>query len=134
MPQITKIVQSSKNSSIIQLDNGSNVEINNDIIIKFALSSGQEISDEKYAKIFFENELIKAKQVAYNYATYTTRTEQQVVEKLWKNGFREEIIQMAIEFVKGYKLIDDEKYVALFIQEKAKFKKWGINKIRAELL
>lgn len=52
MPQITKIVQSSKNSSIIQLDNGSNVEINNDIIIKFALSSGQEISDEKYAKIF----------------------------------------------------------------------------------
>lgn len=66
--------------------------------------------------------MIKAKQVAYNYATYTTRTEQQVVEKLWKNGFREEIIQMAIEFVKGYKLIDDEKYVALFIQEKAKFK------------
>ncbi len=134
MLKITKIVQSSKNSSIIQFDNGSNVEINNDIIVKFALSAGQEISNEKYSNIIFENELLKAKQVVYNYATYTTRTERQVFEKLRKSGFGEEVIKFAIDFVKEYKLIDDEKYAALFIQEKAKFKKWGINKIKIELL
>ncbi|MEJ5244710.1 MAG: RecX family transcriptional regulator [Bacteroidota bacterium] len=134
MQKITKIVQSSRNSSIIQFDNGSNVEANNDIIAKFALSTGQEISDEKYSEIISENELMIAKQVAYNYATYTARTERQVVEKLKKSGFNENTIQLAIDFLKDYYLIDDEKYTASFINEKAKFKKWGINKIKIELL
>ncbi|MCX8055628.1 MAG: recombination regulator RecX [Ignavibacteria bacterium] len=134
MQKITKIMQSSRNSSIIQFDNGSNVEVHNDIITKFALSIGQGISDEKYSEIISENELMIAKQAAYNYATYTARTERQVVEKLKKSGFNENTIQLAIDFLKDYNLIDDEKYTASFINEKAKFKKWGINKIKIELL
>lgn len=134
MQKITKIVQSSRNSSIIQFDNGSNVEVNNDIITKFALSTDQEIGDEEYSEIISENELIIAKQVAYNYATYSARTEKQVAEKLKKSGFNENTIQLAIDFLKAYNLIDDKKYAESFINEKAKFKKWGINKIKIELL
>lgn len=105
-----------------------------DIILKYKLKNGLDVDLELYEKIIYENDLMKAKNLSYTFATYKMRTEKEVKSRLFQKGYNEDIINKCIEFLYEFKLLDDEKYANLFANEKAISKSWGKIRIKNELM
>jgi len=134
MSKIKSINTHSRNYHSVVFDNDDFFILHNDVIAKFNLYIEKEIDDNLLKEIVFENELLKAKTLAYRFSSYKPRTSQEVIKKLEENNFNEQIVKETISFLKNYGLIDDERYVRNFAKDKSKLKKWGIYKIKTELI
>jgi regulatory protein len=59
-----------------------------------------------------QQDIINAKQAAYNYAAYKPRTEFQVRKRLKERGYEDNLVWEAIEFIKKFDLLDDELFAS----------------------
>ncbi|MDO4453268.1 MAG: regulatory protein RecX [Eubacteriales bacterium] len=84
-------------------------------MISYHISEGAEISEEQYRKILEETILRRAKLRCLNLLKTMDRTETQLRQKLKQGEYPEEIIERAIEYVKGYRYVDDERYARQYV-------------------
>lgn len=117
----------------VNFTNGKSEVIAMDLALKYNLSKNRKLSENELNKILAENRKIKVKQVAYKYANYKPRTEQQIIQKLKQKEFNDTEISIAIRFLKEFNLIDDDKYAENFLNELIKRKPSGKKVIKAEL-
>ena len=82
----------------------------------YQIREGSEISDEQYRKILDETILRRAKLRCMNLLKTMDRTEAQLRQKLKQGEYPDEIIERAIEYVKGYRYVDDERYARQYVQ------------------
>lgn len=61
-------------------------------------------------------ELLRARKKAMSLLSYNDRTEWELINKLSVAGFSEEAVNSAIEYVKSFHYIDDERYAMVFVQ------------------
>lgn len=104
-----------------------------DIILKYQLKDKIEVETDTYNNILYDNYLLKAKNLSYTFATYKMRTELEVRERLKRENYQGDIIDLAIQFLYEFNLINDEKYAKLFVEEKSISKIWGKIRIKNEL-
>lgn len=83
----------------------------------FSLNEGNQISKEDYQEIV-NVVLHRAKLKAMAILKYMDRTEQELSYKLKQAGYVEEIIMAAIDYVKSYHYLDDERYARNYIEYK----------------
>lgn len=69
-----------------------------------------------------EDVLKQAKLKALSLLTDMDRTEAQLRQKLKQKSYEEHIIEQAIEYVKSFGYIDDEKYAQRFVESRKKTK------------
>lgn len=60
-------------------------------------------------------ELLRAREKAMTLLSYNDRTEWELMDKLSCAGFSEEAVNGAIEYVKSFHYIDDERYAVRFV-------------------
>lgn len=75
-----------------------------------------------------DEELSNAKKKAMSLLNYSSRTEWELLDKLAKAGFSEEAANGALEYVKNFHYVDDEKYAMNFVN--IYYKSKSIKKIR----
>lgn len=63
-----------------------------------------------------DEELLRAKKKAMSLLQHNDRTEWQLRDKLMRNGFSEEAVENAIEYVRSFHYIDDERYAVRFVE------------------
>lgn len=128
-------VKHSKNrkNCILTFESQEEIALSTDIVLKYGLSKGKDISNEEYNDLINEQQLIDVKQVAYNYASYKPRTVQQIRQKLEDKQFDENSIDIALDFLNEFGLIDDNKYAETFVKEYSRRKKAGPKKVEMEL-
>lgn len=94
-------------------------------MMSYHISEGAEISEEQYRKILEETILRRAKLRCLNLLKTMDRTETQLRQKLKQGEYPEEIIERAIEYVKGYRYVDDgryaRQYVHCFCEKKSRY-------------
>ena len=73
-------------------------------------------------------------QKALYFASYKSRSSQEVIHKLEKENFRSKDINQALESLKKMHLIDDKRYAINYAKEKSSFKHWSKRKIKIHLL
>lgn len=100
--------------------------------IFMGLKEGSELTEERYAYIKDNIIYTKAYQKADRYIGFKMRTEKEVRTKL-KEEYSDDIIERVISSLIKYKYIDDEKYAILYAKDCYKLKKWGPDRIKAEL-
>lgn len=61
-----------------------------------------------------EEELLRAKKKAMSLLNYNDRTEWELMDRLSSAGFSEEAVNGAMEYVKSFHYIDDERYAMRF--------------------
>ncbi|MCX4326520.1 MAG: regulatory protein RecX [Lachnospiraceae bacterium] len=61
-----------------------------------------------------EEELLRAKKKAMSLLNYNDRTEWELMDRLSGAGFSEEAVNGAMEYVKSFHYIDDERYAMRF--------------------
>lgn len=63
-----------------------------------------------------EEEILKAKKKAMSLLQHMDRTEWELRSKIEKAGFSEEAVREAVEYVRGFHYIDDERYAIRFAE------------------
>lgn len=62
------------------------------------------------------DEILKAKKRAMLILQHNDRTEWELTDKLNKAGFSEEAVESAVEYVRSFHYIDDERYAKRFVE------------------
>ncbi len=101
-------------------------------LLYYKLKEGSELSRERFDMITEELIFVKAREKALKFIDYKQRTEKEVRKKL-EDDYSPEIIQRVMEMLKKYKIVDDENYARLYINDCLKLKGWGRQRILNEL-
>lgn len=137
MLKITKIKLNSRTNKclVYYIENNTELEINLhfDIVLKYSLKKDMEIDRNKFEELVNDNDLLFAKNYAYNFVSYKPRTKFEVIQKLKFKDYNNYIISKVIDFLKEFDLLDDEKYALMYCKEKALHKSWGKYRIKTEL-
>lgn len=78
--------------------------------------------------------LQKAKDYALRYISYRPRTVWEVNKKLTDKGYDQQIIALAITFLKEYCFVDDIEFARFWIRDRQKVKPCGTRRIYCELV
>ncbi len=72
--------------------------------------------------------------LALNYLTYKPRTEKEIRDYLKKKKIKKDIIENTIEKLKEYNYINDREYVKLYLKNNHLGKRFGLKKIKYDLI
>lgn len=91
-------------------------------IVAAWLHVGQELDDEKIARLQAEDEHEAAYQKALNLLSYRPRSEAEVRRKLSENKQPEEVIEYVIERLKNSGLLDDARFAQMWVENRSELR------------
>lgn len=80
------------------------------------IKENEEISDEYYIKIIKESIIPKAKRKAISYLEKSSRTEQEIRDKLRRELYQEDIIENVIKYLYSYHYLNDDWVAENFVR------------------
>ncbi|GBG95433.1 regulatory protein RecX [Ligilactobacillus salitolerans] len=132
--KITMIkTQKRKGRYNIYLDGKYAFPIGEDVLIRFALSKGQELTEEEIQNITEADNTSKAYQKALNYLSHQLRTKKEVRDHLAQQEIAVPDIEKTIDKLVELKLLDDLQYAKSFVRTMARTSDKGPTVISAKL-
>ena len=104
-------------------------ELHSDIIVKFKISVG-DYDDEKFFECVKESGELIAFNLATKYISSKLKTEQQIKDYLYKKEFHKQTVDVVVEKLKEYKIIDDKNFAESYVRCNPNFSK---NKLKQKL-
>ncbi|MPQ42970.1 recombination regulator RecX [Clostridium tarantellae] len=134
MSKITNIEMQKRNKNRVNvyIDEDFAFACDLEIVYKQGLKKDLPIDLLKIKEIVYRDEIIKCKNSALKTLEKSYKTEKEMKEKLLLKGYSEEIILQAFISLKEYNLINDKKFVEMYIKDKGKIQ--GRNKIKYNLI
>ena len=114
--QITEVRSLGKGKYCVELEQGKSLQLYKKELQGLSLEEGQELEEEQYHYLLYEVIGKRAKKRAMYLLEKMDRTESQLREKLQQNGYPEEVVDLAVEYVKKYHYIDDFRYACTYIR------------------
>jgi regulatory protein len=122
----------SENLYLVVFENERNIKIGLEMLIKYNIIEGKDLTQEDIDTILQEYEI----KSAYNYALHLLERkmypENQIRNKLFKKGFNEMVVEKTISKLKEYGFVNDEEYIKKYI-EYSITKKFGSRRIITNL-
>ena len=100
----------------LTLDNGEVWVLYRGELHNFHLTEGAEISDAQFLEIRTDVLGKRAKKRAMHLLERMDRTEQQLRGKLTEGGYPADLVEEAIDYVRSYHYVDDERYADTYVQ------------------
>lgn len=123
-------LKSSKNTNIFALSTSvGEVQIHSDIIVKYGLAVG-EFDDAKFELAKQESDQIIALNLVTKFLSSSMKTEKQIKDYLYKKEFKSKTINLVVEKLKEYKLVDDKIFANYYIKSNPNF---SVNKLKQKL-
>ena len=129
---VTKVESVTKTKYRVELDQKFAFVLYKGELEKFGIRELEELPEEQYEKIRTEVILKRAKLRAMHLLTDMARTESGLREKLKQGMYPEDLIDAAIDEVKSFGYLDDDRYAEQFIESRKGSK--SKQEIRALLL
>lgn len=117
----------------ILLDNGTIIDVHEDVIVKNNLLYKKEVDNELLIKIENDNEYQNAYNTALKYLSIRLRSINEVEVYLKKKNVKSEIIDNIVERLIRNNFLNDEIFTKAFIKDKLSFTTMGKYKIFNEL-
>ena len=130
---ILKFKKKNKEQYELILDNDEKLVVYEDVIIKYNLLSNKKLSSDILKKINNDNNFSSIYAKCIKYISIRMRSEKEIRDYLHKKLVDFEMADKIIDKLKINKLIDDEKFVQAFIDDKLLLTNYGPKKIRNEL-
>lgn len=132
--KITKIKsQNNKDRVNIYLDGQFAFGLSLEIAYKYNLKENMEIDESYIENVLKSEEQNRANDYALKFLSNRWRTEKEIVDKMIKKGFDEEVINETLAYLKKYNFIDDRRFAEIYTEEKVRLKKLGSYRIKHEL-
>ena len=114
---VTKIKRKGKSDEYyVSFDNNSTLLVKYETIYKNQIKDLSEITQNELEQIFFEDQKLMAFDKSLTYISKGLKTEKEIRTNLKNKGFIDSAISYAINMLKEYKYVDDEKYANLYIE------------------
>ena len=116
---ITSIERQKKNSSrrSLFLDGAFVAGISEDIMVRFGLFVGKEVSSEEIKSIETAESEQSVKSAAMRFRSYRPRSEKEVQDHLKKKGFAPSMIDLGLRYLESQKLLDDEEFARMLCRD-----------------
>lgn len=132
--RITKITSQKNNNRVnVHIDGKFAFGLMKEIQLRHNLAEDMKISQDFINKILLEEERAKAKEVSLKFLSYRQRSEKEIVNKLVKEGFKEDIVENTLNYLKKYNLINDLEFAKSFVRDKINLNKYGPQRIKYDL-
>jgi Uncharacterized protein conserved in bacteria len=115
---ITRLEKGTQNKVKVYLDDEFAFLLYTSDIKRHHLAEQEELPEDTYHCILEETVFRRAKQKAMAILKRMDRTESELYTKLVRADYTDEIARRAIEYVKGFHYLDDERYALHYIQLK----------------
>lgn len=116
MHQISEIEKLSSGRYRITLDDGLQFPLYGKELGMYGIEVDAVLTEATYLEIMLELLPTRAKKKALHLLAHMDRTEQQLRTKLTEGGYPPEIVEQALEYVKGFHYIDDVRYARTYLE------------------
>lgn len=128
---VTSLEEYTKNKYKVYLDGQFAFVLYKGELHRYGIELNKEISSDDYDAVMEEVIVKRAKKRVMYLLKSMDRTEGELRQKLKEGMYPKQACDIAIEYVKGYKYVDDERYADRYIEYKSSSK--SIRQMRAEL-
>lgn len=116
MITVTKVNQKRQQFYEVVLSNGQTLRLSEDIVVRYRLLKGQELSEADLAAIEKEGQVDLGFQFALNYLSYQLRTEKEILTYLKDKEIPSRDRQTIVIRLKELNLVDDLAYAQSFVR------------------
>lgn len=120
---VTRVTPVSKQKFEVEMEGQLTFVVYKGELSRYCILEGREIPREKYEDLMKELEK-RAKLRTMHLLTRMDRTEAEIRRKLQKDGYPEELIEIAVSYVKSYHYLDDERYARQYLRSQVGKKSW----------
>jgi regulatory protein len=117
----------------IALDDGTVLQLDAEIAVRFQLKRGMEVSAALAETIRSENAMLEARQRLVRHLAMRRKTAQEAHTYLTRLGFTEEAAAAAVEHARALGMIDDQEYARTYARSQQRGARKGPRAIRYEL-
>lgn len=110
-----EIQKKNKKRSSIFIDGEFRLGLTTDIVIKYGLKEGDQITEEDIKNLLLTQEKEYLKQRAYRLLRYQNRSINELKERLTRLGYEPDIVEMAISDLIEEGILDDQKFARGFV-------------------
>ncbi|WP_152658567.1 recombination regulator RecX [Oceanobacillus sp. CFH 90083] len=107
--------------------------VDEDILIKFRLEKGMELSEDRIETLKEQDNLHKVYTLTIHFLSYRIRSEKEVVMYLQKKEVEEEQIAVIMQRLRKEKLLDDQQFADMFVRSRMNTSSKGPKIIEQEL-
>lgn len=124
MSIITKIeTQRNKSRVNIFVDDSFFCGLNKETAVIFGLKQGKEIEEDELKQVITESEVKSAFEKSLDLLGRRMNSKKELIDKLLKKGYSEEVVQKTIEKLEDYHYVDDELFAKQFAESYKKLSK-----------
>lgn len=134
-PKVISEIKATKRQSnvLVVFKDKTTLSIPLDVAMKYSLRKFQSIEESLYNSILKDIRIIEIKKIAYNYASKNIKSQKQIVNYLKRKSFTPPEIDVAINFLNEFNLIDDKKYAEQAVEYFTHRRNYGQFRIKMEL-
>ncbi len=135
MPTVLRLSQQKKHPNRYNcfLDNDERISITDDLIFKFQLSSGKDLSEEEIVKLKAEADRAFTREKALELLSLREHGSGELRTKLLQKGYDKVIISEVIDYLKQKNYLNDERFAELYSEELIQRKQLGPMKVKEKL-
>ena len=132
---ITRLTQGKKRAdrANVYLDEQLAFAVSFDVLLKWGLKKGLELSEEQVTEILGEDQISRAFDKAVNFLSYRPRSKKEVKDKLTSLDFAGFVVEHTLNKLENLELINDNEFAALWIQNRLTLKPKGKKALGLEL-
>lgn len=131
---VERIVKKDDTTVVVYLDNNEKIFLSYEVLLKNGLRKGVEISEDRFDFLIQENKKYHIRQKALSYLARRIHSKRELENKLRQKSYHLELINEVLNDMVKKGLIDDTNFTSHFVDEKINKKKWGIMKVKNELI
>ena len=131
--KILKYKKLKDNKYNISLDNGTDIKLYDDLIVKYNILCMKDLDSDKVDELIEENSRLESYYKALKYITIKMRTETEIRKYLGKT-YDKKTIDETISKIKKEGYINEERYLKLYVDDRVNLSNVGPNKIVDELV
>ena len=132
---VTKIqkIRRQRNRYEIFLDEKPAFQVSESVVAKAGLFTGKHLDEEAVEKIVTADSRERAHQIAVNFISYRPRSSKEIIDKLSRKGFAEDLIRAVVDKLRELLLINDLEFARMFVRDKLRGKPMGRALLRRKL-
>lgn len=115
-------------------DNDFDVDLHEEIILKYELLIKKEVNEIELNKMIEENKIYIAYNLALKFLAHKMRSIKETKEHLYKKEFDKDTVDSVINILLNEKYLDDNMYCKAYINDKILLSSDGPNKIKNKLI
>lgn len=115
---ITKVRQLGANRYLLEFSNGKQLEVHEDLLVRYRLLKGKEIDQRLLEELNCEEEILRGYRIAINYISYRIRSVFEVRQHLRRKEISEEYIDVIIDRLIENQYLDDVVFAQRWVDDR----------------